>query len=428
MLDVAALLITLTAVFAWLNHRFVRLPGTIGVMSIALVLSLGLVGLGQLGFGGLTRQAEGLMASVDFSTVLMQGMLSLLLFAGSLHIDLADLASRRQAIGVLATVGVLLSTAIVGLSTWGLLALVGIPVRLIDCLVFGALISPTDPIAVMGILKSAQAPRGLEIKITGESLFNDGVGVVVFAVLLGLAQGTRPVSVGGVSLLFLEEAAGGIALGLALGYLAYRLLRSIDNYQVEVLLTLALVLGGNSLAGRIHVSGPLAMVAAGLLIGNHGRLLAMSDVTRRNLDTFWELLDEILNALLFVLIGLEVLVLDFLPGTLGAALLAIPAVLLARLVSVGIPVTLLRRRSGISPHAVKILTWAGVRGGISVALALSLPPGPARQVFLPMTYVVVLFSILVQGLTLGRVVRWLLGPIAAAATSAAAVPASGRHA
>ncbi len=408
MLDLAALLITLTALFAWLNHRFVRLPGTIGVMSIALLLSLGLLGLGQLGYGDLARRAEVLMAGVDFSTVLMQGMLSLLLFAGSLHIYLEDLISRLLAIAVLATVGVLLSTAVVGLSTWGLLALVGLPVRLIDCLVFGALISPTDPIAVMGILKSARAPKGLEIKITGESLFNDGVGVVVFAVMLGLAQGTRPLSPSGVALLFVEEAAGGIVLGLALGYVAYRLLRSIDNYQVEVLLTLALVLGGNALAGRLHVSGPLAMVAAGLLIGNHGRLLAMSEVTRRNLDTFWELLDEILNAVLFVLIGLELLVLHFLPGTLRASLLAIPAVLLARFVSVGVPVTLLRRHTDISPHAVKVLTWAGVRGGISVALALSLPAGPERQVFLPMTYVIVLFSILVQGLSLGPVTRRIL--------------------
>jgi CPA1 family monovalent cation:H+ antiporter len=412
MLDIAALLISLTALFAWLNHRFIRLPGTIGVMSVSLVLSLGLVALGRLGLGGLADLAASLVASVDFSTVLMQGMLSVLLFAGSLHIDLGDLSSRRVPIAVLATAGVLVSTAMVGVAAWGILALLGLPLRLIDCLVFGALVSPTDPIAVMGILKSARAPRGLEIKITGESLFNDGVGVVVFAVLLGLARGTRPVSFGGIGLLFLEEAVGGIAFGLAVGYLTYLLLRSVDNYQVEVLLTLGLVFGGNALASRLHVSGPLAMVAAGLLIGNHGRLFAMSETTRRHLDTFWELLDEILNAVLFVLIGLEVLVLHFLPGILLASTLMIPAVLLARFVSVGLPVSLLRRVTEISPHAVKILTWAGVRGGISVALALSLPPGPVRQVFLPMTYVIVLFSILVQGLTLGRVVRHLAGSTA----------------
>jgi len=405
MLDIAALLVTLTALFAWLNHKLIRLPSTIGVMAIALVLSLGLVCLGRMGFAGIAGQAERLVASVDFTTVLMQGMLSLLLFAGALHVDLGDLVSRRHAIGVLATVGVLISTVLVGLAAWVVLEFVGLPVRLIDCFVFGALISPTDPIAVMGILKSAHAPKGLEIKITGESLFNDGVGVVLFAVLLGLAQGTRPMSLGGVALLFVEEAAGGIVLGLVLGYLTYLLLRSIDHYQVEILLTLALVLGGNALATKLHVSGPLAMVVAGLFIGNQGRLFAMSKTTERHVDTFWELIDEILNAVLFVLIGLEVLTLTFRVERLAASLLMIPVVLFARFVAVGVPLSLLRRWREYTPHAVKILTWAGVRGGISVALALSLPPGPARQIFLPMTYVIVLFSILVQGLSLGRVVR-----------------------
>jgi CPA1 family monovalent cation:H+ antiporter len=405
MLDIAALLITLTALFAWLNHKLIRLPSTIGVMAIALVLSLGLVALGRLGFAGIAEQAERLVASVDFTTVLMQGMLSLLLFAGALHVDLSDLVSRRHAIWVLATVGVLISTVLVGLAAWVVLELVGLRVRLIDCFVFGALISPTDPIAVMGILKSAHAPKGLEIKITGESLFNDGVGVVLFAVLLGLAQGTRPMSPGRVVLLFLEEAAGGVVLGLVLGYLTYLLLRSIDHYQVEILLTLALVLGGNALATRLHVSGPLAMVVAGLFIGNQGRLFAMSETTERHVDTFWELIDEILNAVLFVLIGLEVLTLTFRVERLVASLLMIPVVLLARFVAVGVPLRVLRRWREYTPHAVKILTWAGVRGGISVALALSLPPGPARQIFLPMTYVIVLFSILVQGLSLGRVVK-----------------------
>ena len=409
MLDIAALLVTLTAVFAWLNHKIVRLPSTIGVMGIALVLSMALVGLGRLGFTGITQQAERLVASVDFTTVLMQGMLSLLLFAGALHVDLSDLLSRRHAIVTLATVGVLISTTIVGLAAWVVLGLVGLPMRLIDCFVFGALISPTDPIAVMGILKSAQAPKGLEIKITGESLFNDGVGVVLFAVLLGLAQGTRPMSPGGVAILFVEEAAGGIVLGLVLGYLTYLLLRSIDHYQVEILLTLALVLGGNALATRLHVSGPLAMVVAGLFIGNQGRLFAMSETTERHVDTFWELIDEILNAVLFVLIGLEILTLTFRVERLVASLLMIPAVLFARFVAVGIPIRLLGRWRRYSPHAVKILTLAGVRGGISVALALSLPSGPARQVFVPMTYVIVLFSILVQGLSLRSLVQRTVG-------------------
>jgi CPA1 family monovalent cation:H+ antiporter len=409
MLDIAALLVTLTALLAWVNHRFVRLPAAIGVMGIALLLSLGIIALGRLGLDSLTRPAEHLVASVDFTTVLMQGMLSLLLFAGSLHVDLSALASRRLAIAVLSTVGVVLSTVLVGLAAWGVLALFGIPTRLVDCFVFGALISPTDPIAVMGILKTAGAPRGLETKIAGESLFNDGVGVVLFAVLLTFAQGSRPVGAGGIVLLFVEEAAGGILAGLALGYVAYRLLRSIDHYQVEVLISLALVLGGSALASRLHVSGPLAMVVAGLFIGNHGRLFAMSETTRRNLDMFWELLDEILNAVLFVLLGLEVLALSFRGERLLASLLMIPAVLLARFVAVGAPLSVLRLFSDVSPHAVKILTWAGVRGGISVALALSLPPGPVRETFVPMTYVIVAFSILVQGLTLGSLVHRTVG-------------------
>jgi Na+:H+ antiporter len=408
-LDVAAVLVTLTALLAWVNHRFVRLPSAIGLMGVALLLSLGLVALGRLGLTSLTAAAERLVAGVDFTAVLLQGMLSLLLFAGALHVDLSDLVSRRHAIGVLATAGVLISTVLVGLMAWAVLALAGFPMPLIDCLVFGALISPTDPIAVMGILKSAHAPKGLEIKIAGESLFNDGVAVVVFTVLLGLAQGTRPVSPGGVALFFVEEAGGGTLLGLGLGYMTYRFLRSIDNYQVEILLTLALVLGGNALASRMHVSSPLAMVVAGLFIGNHGRLFGMSENTRRHVDTFWELVDEILNAVLFVLIGLEVLTLTFRAERLLASAVMIPAVLLARFVAVGLPLSVLRRFREYSPHAVKILTWAGVRGGISVALALSLPSGPSREAFLPMTYVIVLFSILVQGLTLGTLVRRTVG-------------------
>jgi CPA1 family monovalent cation:H+ antiporter len=339
----------------------------------------------------------------------MQGMLGFLLFAGALHIELGDLASQKAAIAVLATLGVVLSTVIVGGLAWCLLAVLGVEMRLIYCLLFGALISPTDPIAVLALLRQAGVPRSLEVTITGESLFNDGVGVVLFLGLLQVATsggGLEPAPLAG---LFVREAAGGAVFGLAAGYATYRLLKSVDNYQVEVLLSLALVAGGYALANALHLSGPIAMVVAGLLIGNHGRSFAMSPTTVEHLDAFWELIDEVLNAVLFVLLGLEVLAVTFTGRDLAAGLLAIPVVLLARVASVGLPVWLLRLRGPIHPCAVRVLTWGGLRGAISVALALSLPrEAPEREAILEMTYVVVVFSILVQGLTMGPLARrWL---------------------
>ncbi len=332
-------------------------------------------------------------------------MLSFLLFAGALHVDINDLAKQKWVITLLATGGVVLSTFLVGFLTWHVLDLLGYPTPMIYCLLFGALISPTDPIAVLGILKSAGVPKTLEVKITGESLFNDGVGVVVFLVLLKIAAGGGGITVEEVAWLFFEEAFGGVAFGLIIGSIAYWMLKSVDSYQVEILLTLALVAGGYALATHLHLSGPIAIVVAGLLIGNHGRLFAMSDTTRENLDTFWELVDEVLNSVLFVLIGLEVLILPFTASYLIAGALVVPTVLAARFVSVGVPVTLMRRFREFSPDVIKIMTWGGLRGGISVALALSLPAVPAREVLLAITYQVVVFSILVQGLTIGRLVR-----------------------
>ena len=404
MLDIAALLITLTAVFSYINHRYVRLPTTIGVMTIALVLSLGLIVGSALGFSRTEEQLEALLRRLDFNFVLMKGMLSFLLFAGALHIDLDELAKRKWPIAILATFGVVFSTFAIGGATRFVLDALGIELDWIYCLLFGALISPTDPIAVLGILKSAGAPKGLEIKIAGESLFNDGVAVVVFIVLARLAAGAD-LTAGGVALLFLKEVVGGLLFGFAIGYLAFRMLRSIDNYQVEVMITLALVLGGYALASAIHVSGPLAMVVAGLLIGNTGRRFAMSERTQEHLDTFWELVDEILNAVLFMLIGFELVVLSLEARYLLAGSMLVPVTLVVRFVAVGAPFVIMRRFMELSPHAIKVLTWGGIRGGISVALALALPAGPERQLILTMTYVVVLFSIVVQGLTLGRVVR-----------------------
>ena len=413
MLDIIGLLITLTAVFSYVNHRYIKLPTTIGVMLIALIMSLVLIGLGEVGLLTIEGKVENLLQGIDFYEVLMHGMLSLLLFAGAMHIDLSELAARKWPIGILATVGTLSSTFLVGGASWWLFDLVGLSVPFIYCLLFGALISPTDPIAVLGILKSANAPKDLEIKIAGESLFNDGVAVVVFTILLGIAAGGAKIGVSDVVLLFVEEAIGGAVFGLVIGYIAYRMLKSIDSYHVEVLITLGLVLGGYALAIQLHVSGPIAMVVAGLMIGNHGRSFAMSAHTRERLDTFWEIVDEVLNAVLFVLIGFEIILLKFTGATAAASAVMLVVVLLARFVCVGVPITLLRGRFSqeFSPHTVKILTWGGVRGGISVALALSLPSGPERDALLTVTYVIVLFSIVVQGLTIGKLIKYTLkGP------------------
>ena len=403
--DIASVLITASALFSFINHRYIKLPTTIGLMLIALVVSLLLLGAGKLGLGDIHAHAETLLGSIDFNETLMEGMLSFLLFAGALHINLANLARQKWIITSLATVGILTSTFLIGGASHYLLGWLGIELPFIYCLLFGALISPTDPIAVLGILKTANAPKTLETKIAGESLFNDGMAVVVFIVLLGIASGGEEITAGHVAMLFLEEAVGGVAFGFAIGWLAYLMLKQVDNYQVEILITLAVVMGGYSLASAIHVSGPIAVVVAGLLIGNHGRMMAMSEKSREHLDTFWELLDEILNAVLFVLIGLEVLVLSFTPALFTAALALIPVVLLARMISVSIPIHLLSLRRAFSPGVIRILTWGGLRGGVSVALALALPMGEPREVILAITYVTVVFSITVQGLTIGRLVK-----------------------
>ena len=411
MLNIAAACLVITALLAYLNHRFVGMPTTIGVMATALVFSLALIGLDAMGVAyGMRQYEEALLRSIDFSDVLMQGMLSFLLFAGAQHVDLSKLHAYRWAVGALAVFGTLASTLVVGYGMWFALPLIGLKLPLMYCLLFGALISPTDPIAVMGILKSAGAPKELELVIAGESLFNDGVGVVIFSLLLGmLASGLTPTLGHGFELL-LHEAGGGLLFGLLLGYVTFSLLKSVDNYQVEVLLTLAAVTGGYALANKLHVSGPLAMVVAGLIIGNHGRALAMSEQTRRYVDTFWELIDEILNAMLFVLIGMEIVVVVFGANELAATALAVAVTLLARLLTVGLPVGFLRRAADLPRGSWKVLTWGGLRGGISVALALSLPAGPERDTVVALTYGVVVFSVLVQGLSVGYVTRKAITP------------------
>ncbi|GAC1038835.1 sodium:proton antiporter [Pseudomonas sp. No.117] len=405
MLDTVAVFFSITAVLAFLNRRYVGLPPAIGVMSIALSLSILNMALDALGFEALHKFETSLLESIDFSELLMQGMLSLLLFAGALHVDLSQLRTYQWQVASLAIIGTAISTLLVGFLLWALLSLTELTLPLSYCLVFGALISPTDPIAVMGILKSAGAPASIELVISGESLFNDGVSVVLFSLILSMIVSGDAPSVLGASQLLVEEAGGGALVGLILGYLTYRILKSIDSYQEEVLITLAAVLGSYALAIHLHVSGPLAMVVMGLIVGNQGRSYAMSDQTERNLDMFWELIDEILNAVLFVLIGLEVVLIHFSDSLAVTALAVIVITLLARLLTVGVPIAILGKRFRLPTGAWSVMTWGGLRGGISVALALSLPAGHARDIVVSLTYSVVVFSILVQGMSIGALVK-----------------------
>ncbi|MGZ5888144.1 MAG: cation:proton antiporter [Ramlibacter sp.] len=406
--DLIPIFVVVTALIAWLNARFLKLPSTIGVTAAALMLSILAMLLHLAGVTAPEHYAQRLLGHIDFSEVLMQGMLSVLLFAGALQVDLAQLARQRWPVILLAVVGTVVAALLVGFGMFWSLPLVGLPLTLPWCLVFGALIAPTDPISVTGLLRKVGAPPNLETVISAESLFNDGVGIVVFTVMASMAVGHEPPGVGATLTLLLREAGGGILFGLALGALTYSLLKAIDSYQEEVLLTVAAVLGGYSLAQAWHVSGPLAMVAAGILVGNLGRRKAMSDVTREHLDQFWELLDSMLNAILFVLIGFGALVLPFSGPLLVAGVLAVGVTLAARLLSAGLPVAWLGKRFGLPDGAWQVLTWGGLRGGISVALALSLPEGPERDMLVTITYVVVVFSVLVQGLSIEKLVRRLV--------------------
>lgn len=407
--QIIATILTFAAVGGYINYKYLGFPSTIGNMVVALLVSFFAIVLHKFEYVDLTF-AQGIISRIDFSEVLLHGMLSFLLFAGALHVNLDDLKTVRLPVAILSTLGVVIATFVTGSTIWYAANMIGIQLPYIYGLLFGALISPTDPIAALAVLKQANVSKKLALKIGGESLFNDGMGVVMFLTLLGVALGHSEPTVQSISTRLLHEGVGGIALGLVLGYITLRFLETIDEYKVEILLTLALVAGGGALAEYLHVSSPICMVIAGLVIGNHGRKHFMSDQTREHLDLFWELIDEILNAVLFMLIGLEMIIIPITQGDLFLGVLAIITVLLGRWASVGLPISLLSFRRKFERGTVRLMTWGGLRGGISIAMALSLPESPEKAIILPITYIVVLFSILVQGLTFKRVIRLVLGP------------------
>ncbi len=408
--EIIAGLVFLSALFGYINARYLKLPTTIGLMLITISFTLAVFGLSYFDETLLRVEAE-LINSIDFKTVVLDYMLSFLLFAGALHTNFRELRRQGAPIIAFATIGVTLSTFLIGSVTYYLLQLLGAPTNYIYCLLFGAVISPTDPIAVLGILKQAGAPKKLEIKIVGESLFNDGVGVVLFLTLfeVAVAEGSslEPLAI---LQLFGQEVIGGLLLGLFVGWATFRLMRTIDDFSIEVILTLAAVMVGTVVAYELHLSAPLTMVVAGLMIG-HDRLrdVAMSETTALYVDKFWELIDILLNAILFVLIGMEMLVLTYDSNFILAGLLAVPVVLACRYASLWLPIRVYEKKLEFVPHTISIMTWGGLRGGISIALALSLSAEMNREMFLVMTYLIVVFSILVQGLTIEPLIRRLLG-------------------
>ncbi len=399
-----SVLIVLASLFAYINYRVLKLPSTIGIMVIAIIVSVILVASGDNFLPKTTNGLIKLVNSLDFTEVLMGAMLNFLLFAGGIHVNIKDLKEQFGPVVIFSTVGVIISTFAVAFGTFYLLPLVGIQMPFIYCLVFGALISPTDPVAVLSILKQANVSKSLETKVAGESLFNDGMAVVVFTVVLQLAIGKEiDLNVENIGLLLLREAGGGLLLGVLLGYSASRALRVVDDYIISVLITLSVVMGGYLIAREMHISAPLAMVAAGLFMGNFSESFKMKSETQDYLIKFWELIDEIMNAVLFLFIGFELLLIKDLNEYLVAGGICIMIVLLARWVAIFVPTKFMAFKYRFSPQTVKVLVWGGIRGGVSIALALSIPENEYSQIIISITYCVVVFSIIVQGLTIAKV-------------------------
>lgn len=410
-----SILIVLASFFAYLNLRFLKLPGTIGIMIIAMLVSVGIRLLGDSYFPDTTKEFFELIKEFDFNEILMGAMLNFLLFAGALHVNMSDLKEQKVPIMIYSTVSVVLSALIISMLLYYIAPLVGTKIPYIFCLVFGTLISPTDPIVVLGVLKQAKVPKRIETKIVGESLFNDGVAVVMFAVVIKMA--TDPafdMSFGSIAWLFTKEGVGGLLLGALLGFTASKVMKKIDDYKVSVLITLSIVMGGFLIAKSLHVSSPLAMVVAGLIIGNYGKKVAMSEETKDYLEKFWELIDEILNAILFLFIGFELLLLPDLNKQLLIGFVTIFIVLFSRIASIVLPwkffdiFKFFGIKSAYNRGSLIVMVWGGIRGGVSIALVLSMPEGGFKNLLLEITYIVVLFSIVVQGLTVGKVAKKVL--------------------
>ncbi|AZB17647.1 sodium:proton antiporter [Chryseobacterium indologenes] len=402
-----SVLITLAAFFSYLNIKFLKLPSGISLMMMGVFAAAGVIVTGYFS-SGFTEMIREKLALIDFSEFLLGILLSFLLFAGSLHVSIPELKKSAKSIISFATIGTLISTLVVGYSLFYLLSAFHQDIPLIYCLLFGALISPTDPIAVMGILKKTNLSKNIETNIVGESLFNDGIGVVIFVTILKIATlGPENFGPADIGILFIHEAIGGVIIGLVIGFIGYKLMKSIDHFQTEILISLAMVMGGYSLCHSIHVSGPLAMVVAGLMTGNRGKELAMSDITRDYLGKFWEVTDEVLNAILFMLIGLEIVIVSFDMSYLAIGIITAIIILISRFVSLYVPAVLFRFKRVFGTKSLFIMTWGGLRGGISIALALSLPQNPYKDILVSITFVVVIFSILVQGITVEKVIKKL---------------------